>query len=169
MRWGLFFEWGGYSQYAEYLKLITASESGIILFDQGMDVRRWTKGDVFAYFGDNDKYAHHGQIASGIVFLRKCANAVAMVDEWYYICHNHYELISDTTSKAPSFPEFVENRHDQSILDLLSIKYNADRLSFGEVYREDEDWSMMSDYPIWATRKRDRKLTIKQRLRNLIR
>ena len=133
-----------------------------------MNVRQWTKGDCFAYFGDNNKYANHGQIASGIIFIRKCANAIAMIDEWYYICHNHYELLTDKPSIAPNFPEFKENRHDQSVLDLLSIKYNADRLSFREVYRVDEDWSKMMDFPIWATRTRNRKLTVKQKIKKIL-
>ena len=159
---------GGYSRLIDYIKLVYSSKSGIVVFDQGLDVRKWTKGDVFAYFGDNEKYANHGQIASGIILIKKCANAVAMVDEWYYISHNHYDLLTDKPSVVSNFPEFKENRHDQSVLDLLSIKYNADRLSFGEVYRLDEDWSKMLDYPIWATRNRNRKLTPKQRLKKIL-
>ena len=66
-----------------------------------------------------------------------------IIYEWYYISHNHYDLLTDNPSISSDFPEFEENRHDQNVLDLLSIKYNADRLSFGEVYRLDEDWSKM--------------------------
>ena len=146
--------------------------SGVLLFDQGMDVRQWTKRDIFEYFGGEEKYIHHGQIAGGIILIRKCANSVKMIDEWYYICHNHYNLLTDSKSKQPEFDIFIENRHDQSILNMLSIKYDAARLPFGELYRQDEDWSKMIVYPIWAARKRDAQRSIffriKRKLKSLL-
>lgn len=139
----------------DYISIVQGEKSGILLFDQGMDVKEWTKGDVFQYFGDIEKYSNHDQIAGGIIFIRKCAAACAFVDEWYYICHNHYDLLTDSPSIEPNYPSFKEHRHDQCIIDLLSIKYHAKRLSFGELYRTDEDWEKMKNYPIWVTRKRN--------------
>ena len=141
----------------DYINVVKEHPSGVLLFEQGMNVREWTKGDVFAYFGNKERYASHSQIAGGIVMVCKNAKSCAMVDEWYYICHNHYELLTDAPSKSPNYPEFIEHRHDQSVLDLLAIKYDVAKLSLSEAYRIDEDWTKMKQYPIWVTRKRDRK------------
>lgn len=158
----------GYPRLVDYVKRISTSNSGVMLFDQDMDVEAWTKQDLFAYFGDEEKYKHHGQINSGTIFLRKCANAVTMIDEWFYICHNHYELLREDVFHLPNCEKFVEHRYEQAVLDLLSIKYNADRLPYSEVYRVDEDWSKMSAFPIWQARQRDRKLSMKQKIKKIL-
>ena len=51
------------------------------------------------------------------------------MSEWIDIgMMNDYHFIDDSPSVAEEYPEFIEHRHDQSILDLLcdhyEIKYN---------------------------------------------
>ena len=158
----------GYERFLEYVRMVSQSDSGVILFDQGMNPREWTKGDIFNYFSLNPDLLGNSQVAGGIIILKKCANSSSLINEWYYICHNHYELINDIPSKLPNYPEFVENRHDQCILNILAHKYRVLKLSFEELYRVDEDWSKMSKYPIWAIRQRDRKLSIKQKIKKIL-
>lgn len=117
----------------------------------------WTKGDVFAYFGNEERYTSHDQIGGAILMICKNAKSCALVDEWYYICHNHYELLTDELSRYPNYPEFVEHRHDQSVMDLLVVKYNGLKLPLYEIYTDDRDWSKLRPYPIWTTRQRDKK------------
>lgn len=158
----------GYERFLEYIQIVQNSDIGIILFDQGMDPKAWTKRDIFEYFNIEPEQLGQCLVAGGIILLRKCRNAYALINEWYYICHNHYDLINDSPSKILNYAEFVENRHDQCILNVLSFKFKAIKLPFSEVYRLDEDWTKMSIYPIWATRKRDVRLTLKQRIKKII-
>ena len=87
-----------------------ACATGEVVFNTGMKETAWTKGDIFSYLNvyDNPEYLNHGQVAGGIVFLKKCANSYAFVNQWYYISHNHYPLITDSPSIVPNFPDFRE-------------------------------------------------------------
>lgn len=57
--------------------------------------------------------------------MRKCKNSVELVNKWCDTCMNHFDLITDKASKTPNFPEFIENRHDQSVFSILSKQYDA--------------------------------------------
>lgn len=37
----------------------------------------------------------------------------------------HFDLITDKASVAPNFPDFVENRHDQSVFSVLTKQIGA--------------------------------------------
>ena len=165
---GCSFNIDGRKRFEDYINIVTEHPSGVLLFDQGMNVREWTKGDVFHYFGDEETYASHDQVFAGIILICKNAKSCAMFDEWYYICHNHYELISEAPSVYPNFPEYIENRFDQSVLDLLAVKYCPAVLSLSEAYRLDEDWSQMKEYPIWVTRNRIGKTTLLSKIVTIV-
>lgn len=169
---GCSFNKKGYSRFLDYIDIVQKHKSGVLLLDQGMDVKEWTKGDVFEYFGNQEMYSSCSQVYSGMIMISKNRTSCAMLDEWYYICHNHYDLITDAPSISPNYPEFIENRYDQSVLALLAIKYKVKTLPNEEVYRVDEDWSKMEDKPIIATRQRNRKQSLlkifKKKIRSII-
>lgn len=167
---GCSFNHNGIERFKDYIEILNNSKSGILVFNTGMKETAWTKGDIFSYLNvyDNPEYLNHGQVAGGIVFLKKCANSYAFVNQWYYISHNHYPLITDSPSIVPNFPDFRENRHDESVMSLLSLKYNAEELSIGETYNMDEDWTLMSKYPIWVTRYRGIRISFLKRLKRYI-
>jgi len=154
----------GGKRFHEYLDILNDESQcpiGIILFAQGTIEREWTKGDVFSYFGvDKDpNYTEHRQIASGILLIRKCKLSTSIIDDWHYICHNRYDLINDNPSTVKNFPEFFEGRHDQSILSLLAVKYGITELSGSEIWCQGNKWDEMSDFPIWASRRKDEAIT----------
>ena len=156
----------GKKRLMDYFDIVKQSPSGILLFNQHYPEVEYTKGDVFKYFGvSNDvAYTQHGQVAGGIIIIRKGHDAQQFINELYYICHNHYDLISDTPSITLNAPEFKEHRHDQSIISLLAVKYAAAELPIEEVYT-DGNWEMeMKSKPIWACRRRSIRFSHKCRL-----
>lgn len=155
----------GKTRLIEYFDIVKQSSGGILLFNQHYPETEYTKGDVFQYFGvtDNPAYTQHGQVAGGIILISKKRSSQQFIDELYYICHNNYNLIDDSTSKSPNTPDFKEHRHDQSIVSLLAVKYKATELPVEEIYT-DGDWTLeLSDYPIWACRRRKTRLSYKCR------
>lgn len=156
----------GKERLVEYFDIVKQSSSGILLFDQHYPEAEYTKGDVFKYFGvSNDvAYTQHGQVAGGIVMICKGYVSQQFINELYYICHNHYELITDSPSIALNFPEFKEHRHDQSIISLLAVKYDATELPIEEVYTDGNWETEMKSKPIWACRRRSIRFTHKCRL-----
>jgi hypothetical protein len=49
----------------------------------------------------------------------------------------NYHLIDDTPSKSPNFTEFIEHRHDQSILSLLTKLYDMNIYFCKDNYKDD--------------------------------
>jgi hypothetical protein len=84
-----------------------------------------TKRDVYEAFKmDGEKYWHDTQLDASFVVFKKNKQAIAFVQEWLKYCENE-ALLTDSPSQKENLPEFLEHRHDQSILTLLSYKYNT--------------------------------------------
>ena len=81
----------------------------------------WTKGDIFkAVCKDNPipligKTAHY---SANMITFRKTPGIERFVKQWKELVSD-FKLVSDEPSVHPSFPHFVENRHDQSLLNVL--------------------------------------------------
>ena len=146
---------GGYSMFCQYIDILSNSDSGVLVFEQGLISGEFTKADVFNYFGvlHNIQYTEGRQIYSGVILLMKCKVSFELINQWYYIMHNEHHLATDELSSINNLSQFVENRHDQSILDILTRLFSCVRLPENEVYRVDEDWQKMIEKPIWITRR----------------
>jgi hypothetical protein len=82
---------------------------------------QWTKRDCFVAMDCDEPAYHEARMldASFLVFA-KTDLAAALVRDWLaYCCHAN--LIADSPNELglPNFPDFVDHRHDQSILSLL--------------------------------------------------
>jgi len=107
----------------EYFKKMNQD---IILFqNHGLQNQVWTKRDCFVLMDcDNEDYYYKEQVNAAIQLYKKTSNSTQFLRKYLDFCTN-YDIISDSKSKLkPDFVSFIENRHDQSILTNLSIKYN---------------------------------------------
>lgn len=113
---------------------------------------QWTKGDVFAYYGvyDNPAYTQTTQFESGIIFFKKSEKSVQFVKDWQKAYDDDYSLATDSPSRVPNLPGFIENRHDQSIYSILAKKYEIGEISTNETFQR--DWTLLDKYPIQARR-----------------
>lgn len=75
----------------------------------------------------------------------------------------HRNFIDDSPSVIPNDPNFIENRHDQSIFSLLAKLEGISLLSHEEnfpyqkiVSTERSDWSVLNYMPIQARRDKSR-------------
>ena len=116
------------SRLAEYLEIVKTHESGVMCFEDKLLERRMTKGDVFEYLIGgltclpiSDTYQRLG----GMWMMRKCSNTVSLINKWSETCMKRFDLITDKASVAPNFPDFVENRHDQSVFSILTKQHGA--------------------------------------------
>ena len=139
----------GKTRLLEYIEMCKTHESGILSFKLPHLEKCWTKGDISQYLGATQNDLSSGQLIGGIFLIRKCKGAVDLVNKWYETgCI--YRLIDDTPSITPNDPEFVENRHDQSIWSILRKQYDSVILP-DETYAVDWYKDGIS-FPIWATR-----------------
>ena len=138
--------------------LCNEDEKGIILFDNsdGNPTGRlwpnsqWTKTDCFNMMGlTDDKYLHGNQVNASYIVFKKTDFSVSFFDEFYKWCTN-YHVISDAANITGDHinneerlvnSDFRDHRHDQSILSLMSIKYNI------TIDRDPSQWGMIRYSP----------------------
>lgn len=133
-----------------YCQEVRQNESGFLVSQLEPDRKEcfWTKGDVLDYFrirGQEEMYTP--QYQSGVVFIRKEAKTVALVQQWLDVFYENFHLADDTSSLSANEPGFVEHRHDQSILLLLLKQHGTSVIPLEEVYRP--NWNLKARfYPI---------------------
>lgn len=137
-------------RFMEYLNIVKQHESGMMVFEDNFLERQFSKGDVFHFLIGGNTFlpiSDSNQRLGGMWMMRKCQNTVELVDRWCDTCMNHFDLITDKASVSPNFPEFIENRHDQSVFSILTKQYGAYALPPSEL-----DKSNFQNVPFLPTR-----------------
>lgn len=91
--------------------------------------KKYTKRDCFVLMEcDSEKYWEGDQTEAGQLAFKKSKFSMSLTTEWLNFCCNE-NIITDLPNICgkSNFEEFQDHRHDQSILTLLSIKYNLKR------------------------------------------
>lgn len=172
----------GRKRLLEYFEFLKKQETGVVAFQASppsgensalqYDGRKlfdqpnssWIKGDLLDYFGvrDDPLVVNVQAIGAGIILIRKCEQALTIIQEWQQIIRERFDLLDDTPSVSPNLPGFIENRHDQAIWTLLCLKYRVKTLSAYEywypakdVKKFKPDWNALDEFPIHARRDRD--------------
>lgn len=139
----------GMSRFNMYINYLMKSKYSNISFQMDIPEIKYTRNNIFNEFEYENKLS--GQLVGGIFFLRKNEYTISLVDLWYDKCQN-YNLIGDVSDESMKLehPEFIENRHDQSIFSIIRKKYGTttikDETYFGE------NFNNFRKFPIHATR-----------------
>ena len=86
---------------------------------------KYSKRDAFIIMGvDSPFYSETDQYMAGIQLYKKCEYSLKFIHEWLYYCQD-IRIITDNENilGKPNYPDFIENRHDQTVLSLLIKKY----------------------------------------------
>jgi hypothetical protein len=110
--------------------------------------KKWNKMDTIKKIQVDENLLEEPQVISGAFFIKKNKENMLLFKEWYDICQD-YQMINDMPSIEKNFYEFIEHRHDQSVLSLLVKKYNMNRI-FDETW---PDTMKDKDSPLRAMRK----------------
>ena len=98
----------------------------ILLFDLDHMEKVFTKRDVFMELGcDEKQYTDSWQRCATYFMIKKTEHTQQFIEQWLAYAQK-YELISDEDNvlyHQPNYPEFRDNRHDQSIFSVLSKKW----------------------------------------------
>ncbi len=122
----------------------------------------YTKMDLIKYFNMENsieklKISH---MQAGVLLILKNDLTMNVFNECYKVASENYNLIDDSPGVLPNFPGFKENRHDQSIFNLVVKKYNLINYDLDPTY-----WGLYKtnmdvyntkgkDCPIWTCRNR---------------
>ena len=95
----------------------------IILLSGCFKSSSYTKRDCFILMNcDSKEYWDSIQIEAGISIWKKTDNSIKILNEWLEYCCN-WDIISDQNNNQNLY-DFIDHRHDQSILNNLTVKYN---------------------------------------------
>lgn len=86
---------------------------------------RWTKRDCFVLMQcDAPKYWEHCQVQATFSVWKNCPRAVEFVEEWLACCSDP-RILTDMPNQCgeENFPDFIDHRHDQSVLTNLVVKH----------------------------------------------
>ncbi len=86
--------------------------------------RKWTKRDCFVLMEcDQKDYWNHCQIQASFSVWEKNEFSLSFVEKWLDHCTDARILLDTAnTCGLPNFADFIEHRHDQSVLTLCAIK-----------------------------------------------
>ena len=117
--------------------------------------RQWTKRDAFILMDcDEAKYTDSPHLGATFVIVKKCAESESFIEEWLKYSQDP-RIITDIPNQLgkENYPEFRENRHDETILSLVAKKRNIPPFrtptQFANVNQEKtpENISKRSPYP----------------------
>jgi len=112
----------------EIVDIMDTTEEKLLLFELE-DIhpnKRWTKRDCFVLMGlDKEEYLNQNQLLASYILMRKNDFVLNFINEWLTYAKD-YRIITDSPNECglDNYVEFVDHRHDQSILSLLGRKYN---------------------------------------------
>jgi len=85
----------------------------------------YIKRDCFILMDCDKEIYHDGlQIEAGTLVFKKTLNNEYLLNEWLFYCKNKNIITDIDNVYGKNFNEFIEHRHDQSILTNLTIKHN---------------------------------------------
>jgi hypothetical protein len=167
----------GMQRLYDYFKLAQQSKTGILAFQLkdpdgllpppeigALDLSefKWVKGDLLDHLCVRDRadITCTQTIGAGIIFIRKCAESVAIIEQWGAVADFSFALIDDTPSVSANLDGFIEHRHDQSIFSLLCKLNDVDTLSayeywYPSVDGSGPDWKILQNFPVHAKRDKD--------------
>lgn len=101
-------------------------EEDIFVCDNPTIEKQFTKEQTFIGMGcTDDRFRNTNQRHGSFMCFKKTKRSVAFVEEWLKCCCNYNLIYMDNTDPSiNNCEDFIAHREDQSILSLLSKKYN---------------------------------------------
>lgn len=109
----------------------------ILLFQDSGDSTnsQYTKGDCFALMNcDKEIYYNSRPVQASFQIYRNVESSRRFVTEWLAYCQNANIITDYQNIWQNNKKDFIDHRHDQSVLSLLAIKYNI------ELFRDPSQW-----------------------------
>lgn len=86
--------------------------------------KQYSTKEIMEQFQVDYEDMNSGQYGSSIIIFRKNNLTMRLFNDWFNLFENNINLITDYyNNKNLTSPEFIEHRHDQSALSILSKQY----------------------------------------------
>lgn len=107
------------------IEMMEENKENILVFELPFIEKCWTKRDVFVRLNvDQAKYTESNQRLSTVFVLKKGKDSDEFIEMYKEAALEFPELFTDeeNTSGLDNYPGFIQNRHNQSVLSLISKK-----------------------------------------------
>jgi hypothetical protein len=125
------------NRFNEYVEMLKQSNTPILAFSGNVYYeRQFQKMQTLKRFDlhNDDSFLKSPQIESGVIAFKKSEYTMDVVKKWLdVVVENNYIYVNDTISDEHE--EFIDNRHDQSILSIL-CKLNSAHMLVEDAYGE---------------------------------
>lgn len=126
----------------EYIEILEKTDKPILTFSTEYSEKNFQKLSVLNSFdidgqilSENQNFLDSYQVESGILICRKNTFVTNFIKEWLYYClKDNYNFVTDNRSEEKTTQDFIEHRHDQSILSILCKKYDTTIICCNEAY-----------------------------------
>ena len=111
----------GSRRFFDYINMLNSNDSGIISFqsDSWLE-KQYTTNEIFNYFNiNNQEIKDSGQIIATSIILKKNENSLKIINQAIDTLYKNPLLYTDYYNNYEQNDEFIDNRHDQSILSIL--------------------------------------------------
>lgn len=145
----------GNKRFIEYIEMLNNSNESIISFQMPHIEKKYTNKELFHHFNMNvnDNNGNSGQIVGGVLIMKNTEKMMKIIDECINVLRTDHLLVTDYYNKIEQCNDFIDNRHDQSILSLVRKKHGSIVLT-DETYFQPFGNKESLKFPFWATRKR---------------
>lgn len=145
----------GKTRFNEYIDMLNNSNECIISFQMSHMEKKYTNKELFHHFNmnTNDANGISGQIVGGILIMKNTDKMMKIIDECINVLRTDHLLVTDHYNKIEQCNDFIDNRHDQSILSLVRKKHGSIILT-DETYFQPFGNKESLNFPFWATRKK---------------
>lgn len=126
---------GSFKDY--FFNLLDREEKGIILFNGSHLQSAYTKMDCFYLMGcDSERYFNSRQLTASFQLVRKTNFSLSFYQSYLQYCEDD-NIITDcpNTYGMNNLPNFVDHRHDQSVLTNLKEKHGI------KTYEDPSQWA----------------------------
>lgn len=143
----------GKNRFYKYINMLTDKQP-IISFQMLHLEYKYTTKEIFEYFNiSNDtNITNTGQILNTCLIMKKNNKLLDLINMWGKALDDNPLLFTDYYNKNQN-PEFIDNRHEQSIFSVIR-KMNNPLLLTDETWFTPFGNKQSLNYPFWATRKR---------------
>lgn len=116
-----------HKEWYKFQKILLSFDS--IFFNIQAPIERWVKRDVLNYFRErnmfNEKWINDNLFAGGVFFIKKTDSNIDLMKLWHSIMFSNHKLLLDVSldEKIYESSNFIEHRHDQSVLSILLYNF----------------------------------------------
>jgi len=93
--------------------------------------KQYTKGDAFFLMNTRDKvYCDTPQVWGGCIVIKNNFISLQVISEWFTYVQDERIVTNLPSVVTSNYNEFIENRHDQTVISIICKKYKIPIIDF---------------------------------------